>query len=275
MTEPLKKLETELKIRGFTQKTIEAYLFHNSQFLTFINKKPDDIGEEDIKTYLGHLISDKQLKPASVNLALCSLRFFYSKILEKDIFGRIEAPKSEKKIPTVLSKEEVTKMIDASENIRHRLLLKLLYSSGLRVSEAVSLKKEEIDEKEKMGMVRSGKGRKDRHFILSESFLEEYRRYLKKLARKNISSPYLFATKIGHITTKMAQKAVKEAALRAGITKRVFPHALRSSFATHLLENGTDIRIIQELLGHSNLATTQRYTKVSREQLKKVKSPLD
>ncbi len=271
----LKKLETELKLRGFTQKTIEAYLFHNTQFLTFINKQPENVEEDDIKAYLGHLISDKQLKPASVNLALCSLRFYYNKILEKDIFGRIEAPKSEKKIPTVLSKEEITKMIESTENIKHKLLLKMIYSSGLRVSEAVGMKISELDINEKMGMVRSGKGRKDRHIILSNEFLKDLPRYLKKRAKKAGNNPYLFNIREGHITTKMAQKAVKEAAERAGLNKRVFPHALRSSFATHLLENGTDIRIIQELLGHSNLATTQRYTKVSREQLKKVKSPLD
>mgnify|MGYP001319849740 CR=1 FL=1 len=271
----LKKLVTELKLRGFSEKTIEAYTFHNKQFLTFINKTPESVSEDDVKAYLGHLIADKKLKPASVNLALCSLRFYFKKIIENDIFTKIEAPKSETKIPTVLSKDEIQKMIQATKNIKHRLLLKLLYSSGLRISEAVSIKIDDLEINEKMGIIKSGKGRKDRHIILSDEFLKDLPRYLKKRAKKGKDNPYLFNIRDNCISSKMGQKVVKQAAEKAEIGKRVFPHALRSSFATHLLENGTDIRVIQELLGHSNLATTQRYTKVSREQLKKVKSPLD
>ncbi|MDP7116351.1 MAG: tyrosine-type recombinase/integrase [Candidatus Woesearchaeota archaeon] len=271
----LKDLEAELKLRGFTEKTVDAYIFHNKQLLQHSKKKPSEITETDVKAFLGHLIADKQLKPASVNLALCALRFYYKKILDKDLFAKIDAPKSESKIPTVLSKDEIQKMIHVTKNLKHKLLLKLIYSSGLRVSEAVSIEVKDLDVGEKMGMVRSGKGRKDRHIILSEDFLRDYERYLKKKSKKNEGNPYVFGIKDRHITPKMAQKVVKQAAEKAELDKRVFPHALRASFATHLLEGGTDIRIIQELLGHSNLATTQRYTKVSREQLKKVKSPLD
>jgi len=192
--------------------------------------------------------------------------------LEKNIFAKIKAPKLEKKLPTVLTKDEIKRLIAVHKNFKHQLLIKMLYSSGLRVSECVSLKINDLELDEKMGTVRSGKGRKDRLIILSDNLISDIRKYLNK---RNDNSPYLFPSRDTHITARMAQKIVNEAAKKADIKKRVFCHALRSSFATHLLESGTDIRIIQELLGHANLQTTQRYTKVSTEQLKKIRSPLD
>jgi integrase/recombinase XerD len=163
-------------------------------------------------------------------------------------------------------------MIDSLKNTKHRILVSLLYSSGLRISEAVRLKVEDISFKEGIGLVKGGKGRKDRHFIISKHLLGEIKEFLNM---RHYESPYLFPTKKGHIGARQAEKIVKLAAKKAGIKKRVFAHALRSSFATHLLDKGTDIRIIQELLGHSNLSTTQRYTKVSTKLIKSVKSPLD
>lgn len=268
----LEGLETELKIRGFSDKTILAYLFHNLRFLKFINKEADKVSEEDVKAYLAYLIRDLKQKPASVNLALSSLKFYYGRMLGKNIFANTMAPKNEKKIPTVLSREEIQQMLEAMDNPKHRLLIEFLYSSGLRVSEAVRLKVEDLDIHERMGMVRSGKGRKDRHIILSQQLVNHLTEYLAARVDQN---PFIFNIRDTHIGIRQAQSVVKEAARTAGIKKRVFCHCLRSSFATHLLENGTDIRIIQELLGHSNLSTTERYTKVSREQLKKVRSPLD
>ena len=163
-------------------------------------------------------------------------------------------------------------MIATPKNFKHQLLIKMLYSSGLRVSECVNLKINDLELDEKMGTVRGGKGRKDRLIILSENLIADIKKYVGKREDKN---PYMFPSKEWHITARMAQKIVNEAAKQADIKKRVFCHALRSSFATHLLESGTDIRVNQELLGHANLQTTQRYTKVSTEQLKKIRSPLD
>jgi len=270
----LEKLETELKIRGFSEKTISAYIFHNQKFLDFVKKKPEEVTNEDIKKYIAYLMADKSYRPSSTNLALCCLKFYYEKILERDIFKKIESPKSEKKIPTVLTKEEVKQLIQSPKNKKHKLLIEFLYSSGLRVSEAVNMKIDDLNLDEKIGAVRAGKGRKDRLIILSNNLIEHLRKYLDK---RNDTNPYVFPAKSEDkpITVRQAQKIVKNAAIRAGINKRVFCHALRSSFATHLLESGTDIRMIQELLGHANLQTTQRYTKVSTEQLKKIKSPLD
>ncbi len=267
----LEKLETELKIRNFSAKTQSAYISNNRMFLDFIGKDVNSVNEDDIKAYMAHLM-DKGLKPSSVSLAMSSLRFLYDEMMGKGIFAKIKLPKLEKKLPTVLSKEEIRKLLDITKNPKHNLLISFLYSSGLRVSEAISMKIDDLDLNERMGIVRAGKGKKDRNIILSESLVNDLRKYLG--GRKD-ENPYVFDVKDRHIAVRQAQRVVSEAASRAGIKKRVFCHALRSSFATHLLEAGTDIRVIQELLGHSNLATTQRYTKVSREQLKKVKSPGD
>ncbi len=268
----LDKLETELKIRGFSKRTVDTYLFHNKKFLEFIKKDPSTVEENDAKRYISYLMSERKYSPGSVNLALSSLKFSHNEILQNKAFNGVKAPKLDKKLPTVLTKEEIKRMLSAIQNPKHKLLIEFLYSSGLRVSECMSLKLDDLDLIEKIGKVKHGKGNKERYFILSDSLMQHLNDFMIK---KKDQSPYIFSVKSRPITIRQAQKVVKEAAKKAGIKKRVFCHALRSSFATHLLEAGTDIRIIQELLGHANLSTTQIYTKVSTQQLKKVKSPLD
>lgn len=268
----LDKLETELKLRGFSERTLSAYLDNNKRFLEFVKKPVEEISQDDVKTYTAHLIAEKKLKPATVSLMLSSLKFMFKEVVKRDIFTGIKPPKPEKGLPTVLSKDEISMLLKAAENPKHKLLIEFLYSSGLRVSEAVTMKINDIDVNEKIGIVKAGKGKKDRNIILSDTFIEHFKDYL---ANRGDENPYVFQVKDRHITVRQAQRIVKEVSEKAGIKKRVFCHALRSSFATHLLESGTDIRVIQELLGHSNLATTQKYTKVSTEQLKKVRSPLD
>lgn len=270
----LQKLATELKIRGFSDRTISAYTIHNRKFLEFIKKEPVNIAAEDVKAYMAHLMSEKGLKPSSVSLAMSSLRFLYDEMMGKGVFVNIKMPKLEKKLPTVLTKDEIRKLIAATDNEKHKLLIKMLYSSGLRVSECVSLRIDDLNLEDRFGTIRAGKGKKDRNMILSESLAADLKDYLEKTG-KNSENGYIFDVKGKALSIRQAQKIVTGAAKKAGIRKRVFCHALRSSFATHLLESGTDIRIIQELLGHANLATTQRYTMVSREQLRKVRSPLD
>ncbi|MBI1935993.1 tyrosine-type recombinase/integrase [Candidatus Woesearchaeota archaeon] len=268
----LDKLATELKIRGFSSRTVDSYVYHNKRFLEFVKKEPCNVDESDAKKYIAYLMSERKFKPRSVNLALSSFKFFYSEIIKNSAFNAVKAPKSEKKLPTVLTKGEIKKMLESVNNPKHKLLIEFMYSSGLRVSECVSLKLDDLDFNEKIGKIKHGKGNKERYIILSDNLILHLNEFVAK--RKDISS-YIFSVKGRPITIRQAQKIVKEAALRAGIKKRVFCHALRSSFATHLLESGTDIRVIQELLGHSDLSTTQIYTKVSTQQLKKVKSPLD
>ena len=269
--EQLKKLEIELKIRGFSKNTLSAYLLHNRKFIEFIKKDVNEVTEDDIKLYLAYLTSDKQLANSSVALTKAALIFLYNEILGKGI--RIKSPKIPKKVPVVLTKEEVKTLIANTTNKKHRFIIKLLYSSGLRLSECVNLKLEDLDLKEKVGWVRSGKGKKDRIFILSENLMKDLYAYI---AENKIEKGNLFlGWKKKPISKRTIQKLVNTAALKAGIKKKVHVHTLRHSYATHLLESGTDIRYIQELLGHSDLSTTQIYTKVSQEELKKIKSPLD
>jgi len=265
----LKNLENELKIRGFSPKTVKSYLFHNKHFLEFIGRPAEDVTEFDIKAYIGHLISDKNAAPSTVSLVKAALKFYYDELLKKNIVN-LKTPKIAKKLPVVLTKEEVKILIDHASSFKAKLMIKLLYSSGMRVSELTTLKTTDLELDKQTAWVRHGKGAKDRLIILSKSVVLDLASYLKDHVGE-----YVLVGRHGSMTTKYVQMMIHDAAARAGINKKVTPHTLRHSFATHLLESGTDIRIIQELLGHSNLQTTQIYTHVSNEEKRKVKSPLD
>lgn len=264
----LAALETELKLRGFSPRTVKTYLFYNQKFLEFIKKEPKDATEDDIRKYLADKMSSGKISTSSVSLMKAALKFFYDDMLKKGIVN-IKAPKISNRLPVVLTRAEVKRLIDSTKNEKHRLMLMLLYSSGLRLSECINLKYGDIDLDDGMGWVRSGKGKKDRMFILSEKLRDA----LKLKEAKAID--YVFTGRNGPMKARGVQKLVENAAKRAKIDKPVHVHTLRHTFATHLLENGTDIRKIQKLLGHSNLQTTQIYTSVSTEELKKVKSPMD
>ena len=202
-----------------------------------------------------------------------ALHFFFHKVMNKKIVEEIKIAKKATKLPTVLSKDEVKALIKATSPKRDRLIVEFLYSSGCRVSEAVKLKEENMNFKERIAAIKGGKGNKDRTIILSKEWLKKAKKYL---AGKKVKTPYVFSKKNGKsLSTDTIQRIVKNAAKKAGIQKKVTPHSLRHSFATHLLEAGENIRNIQVLLGHSALNTTQIYLKVSTEELKKVQSPLD
>ena len=223
---------------------------------------------DDATAYLGGLYDSKSKN--TIMLAAASLKFFYTEILGKE-FASVKIPKKERKLPEVLTREEVKRLIDSADNLKSRYIISLLYSSGLRVSELVNLKIEDLNLQEKIGWVRKGKGSKDRIFSLSVNFADELQAYL---TRKGNDQKYIFS-KDKPLSTRNIQKIIKGTKVRAGINKKVTPHTLRHSFATHLLEQGTDIRMIQAMLGHASLNTTQVYTHVSSEQIKKVKNPLD
>jgi integrase/recombinase XerD len=238
--------------------------------LNYIKKPPEQITQEDIKQYLAHEISDKKAKPRTISLKKSALRFLYDEILNKNITD-IKTPKIPQSLPSVLTKEEVKKLIDAAGSDKTKLIIELIYSAGLRVSECVKLEIDDIDFNENLINIKSGKGSKDRVTILSPITAEHLKKYILTLEK---DEKYLFPGNKDILSTRNIQKIIQRAAKKAGITKKTTPHTLRHSFATHLLENGTDIRLIQELLGHSQLSTTQIYTHVSKEQLKKIKSPL-
>ena len=268
----LKKLETELKLRGFSKQTSKVYLFYNRKFFEFINKDPDEITDDDVKEFLAFKISDDLLSNSSVALIKASLKFFYTDMLGKNM-SLIKTPKASKKLPVVLTQKEIKDLIDNTENIKHKLLIELLYSTGLRLSECINLQYGDLDLNNGTGWVRLGKGAKDRIFIISEIFKKDLLEYIEKT--KNGGKGYIFSVNGKKMSPRGMQHAIKVSAERAGIDKPVHVHTLRHSFATHLLENGVDIRKIQKLLGHSNLQTTQIYTQVSNEEIKKIKSPLD
>ncbi|KAB2944355.1 MAG: site-specific recombinase [Candidatus Methanoperedens nitroreducens] len=268
----LKKLETELKLRGFSKQTSKMYLFYNRKFLEFIEKDIEEIKDDDIKEFLASKISDDSLSNSSIALIKASLKFFYTDMLGKNM-SLIKTPKASKKLPVVLTHKEIKDLIDNTENIKHRLLIELLYSTGLRLSECINLQYCDLDLNDGTGWVRLGKGAKDRIFIISEIFKKDLLDYIEKTNAGGRG--YIFSIKGRKMSSSGIQHAIKISAERAGIDKPVHVHTLRHSFATHLLENGVDIRKIQKLLGHSNLQTTQIYTQVSSDEIKKIKSPLD
>ena len=267
----LKKIETELKISKNSNSTIKNYIFFNEKLLSFSNKNPDEITTDNVKQFMAENLTDKA--SSSVVLFLAAIRYSYFNILKKDITAEIRRPKKETKIPVVLTKEEVRKLITALTNKKSKLMISLIYACGFRVSELVNLKPSDLDFAEKIGHARQAKGRKDRMFNIPGFLLEELKEQAEQ--QRNSHQTFLFSGPKGQLSTRNIQKIVKAASKKAGIQKSIHPHTLRHSFATHLLEEGTDIRLIQELLGHANLNTTERYTHVSSEQLKKVKSPID
>ncbi len=264
----LKRLETEIKISKLSPYTIRNYINFNKLLLQHANKLPEQIEQQDVKYFL----ADKMTERASSSniVFLASIKFAYTNLLGKDPTSGVKRPKSEKKIPTVLTKEEVIKLIDAAFTKKSRLIMQMLYSSGLRVSELVNLKPGDLDLNENTGWVRSGKGKKDRMFILGKKLSGKLKKYLDK--RKEWK--YVFSEN-KPLTTRNIQKIIQKATIKAGINKEVHPHTLRHSFATHLLDAGTDLRMIQQLLGHTSIATTQLYLHISNEQFKSIKNPLD
>ncbi len=267
----LEKLRVELKISKNSTYTIRNYISANSSFLDFTNKIPEEITEDNIKSYLAEKLSDKS--SASIILFLSAIKYAYLNILKKDLTNGIKRPKREKKIPLVLSKDEVRKLIYAADTEKSRLMISLMYACGMRVSELTNLKINDLNFNNKIGYIRDAKGRKDRIFNIPHFLSSDLEKQAKK--QKENKQEYLFSGPKKKLSSRNLQKIVSRASKRAGINKNAHCHTLRHSFATHLLENDVDIRKIQELLGHSDLSTTQIYTHISTEELKKIKSPLD
>jgi len=268
----LKEFKQELIITGYSEKTLKMYFIYIHEMLYHINKNPKEINQRDL---IGYLADKKENGCSNATLALvhAAMKYFFKNYLKINIVDDIKTPKKAKSLPKVLTKEEIKELFKATKFGRNRLMLQFMYGSGSRVSEVVKLKIEDINFKERTAMIRSGKGNKDRMIIISKEWIKGLKKYLKK---KKINSEFVFSKKNGrHLSTDTVQRIVRESAEKAGIKKHITPHSLRHSYATHLLEAGTNIRYIQSLLGHASLNTTQIYTNVANEQLKKVESPLD
>lgn len=263
-------LERELRIRNYSRRTIELYVHYNDEFLRFCEKEPKEVTTEIIKNYLDYLAVNKSA--STVSVAYNAIHFYYGEIWKRSFFVNIHQPKKAKYLPVVLAKEEVVKMLAVTINPKHHCIISLLYGTGVRVSELTHIKMRDIDLDRMMLRVFQGKGKKDRMVMLPAKL----KNILNGQAKLKIANDYLFTNGRGNrLTETTIQKIVGQASVKAGIKKNVSPHTLRHSFATHLLENGTDIRYIQELLGHAKLQTTQIYTHVANSNLIGIKSPLD
>jgi len=266
-------LEKELTSRKYSRKTIKLYLHYNEDFLKFAKKTPYTISNDDVRDYLYHLTKRREASASTLNIAINALKFYYGEVLKRRFVYEIKRPKKDKKLPVVLSREEVSKILSSVSNIKHRAILMLVYSAGLRVGEVVKLRPEDIDSQRKLIHIRGSKGRKDRYTVLSEVAWESLGKYQEKYK----PTKWLFpgARPQRHISTRTVQAIFEQAKEKAGIRKDVTVHSLRHSFATHLLESGVDLRYIQELLGHKHSKTTEIYTHVSNKSLSRIKSPLD
>ena len=269
ISDVLKKIETEVKLRGFSKQTSKMYVLYNRQFLEKTKIEPKIVTEDHVKLFIVDKM-EEGLSAKSIGLIKAALLFYYNEILGNKF--DIKTPKIKKSTPVVLTKEEINKLFYVIKNKKHLLMMKLYYGSGFRLSEAINLKVKAIDFDENVIWIRDGKGGKDRMSILSQEMsnsLNEFCQYKDK-------DDFVFTNSKGDpLSPRSVQKIIEKAKLEANLQKDVHIHTLRHSFATHLLEAGVDIRKIQELLGHSDLSTTQIYTKVSNEELKKVRSPLE
>jgi site-specific recombinase XerD len=270
----IKKMKEEIQLQGYSPKTVDVYLIHIKQFIELHKKDPKVLQQEDVRKYLLFLLEEKESSHSYANQALSSIKFLYNEVLDKrKVVFNLPRPKKEKKLPVVLSQKEVFNILNSINNYKHRAILFLTYSAGLRVSEVVALKVDNIDSDRMLVRVRQGKGRKDRYSILSEAALKVLREYVK---RYDLDKWLFPGGKKGKaLTTRSVQRVFKKACRNANIKKDVSIHSLRHSFATHLLEKGVDLRYIQELLGHKNSKTTEIYTHVSKKKIKNIRSPLD
>ena len=279
MTHLRKMMLEELQRRNYAETTIGSYIRIVEDFSRRFQRPPDRLGPQHIREYQSELFKKRKLAASTVTVYLAALRFFYTKTLKKSwSAAETPYPKRAEHIPSILSQQEVARLIDAADNSFHRTLLMTLYATGVRRAELTHLKISDVDSQRMVIHVQGGKGRKDRDVMLSPKLLKELREHWRRLRRK--PSQWLFPGNRQHIddrpiSTKVVWHACRNAAKRAGIKKPVHPHTLRHCFATHLLEQGADLRNIQMLLGHNDLEQTTVYLHVSELRLNATASPLD
>jgi len=269
----ISELQQELRSREYSRRTFVSYVRNVHSFLAVMRKRPSRISAQEIRDYLISL-RDKGLRASTINNAAAAIQFFYEAVGKTPHhMERIPRMKEPRSLPKVYSAQDAERIICAHDNTKHRLVLMLAYGCGLRVGEIVRLKTDAIDWERDMVWVRQGKGRKDRGLMLPHSMRKMLRAYLTE----HPSNVYLFETDANHkpYTSRTAEKIFENACIKSGVPKKGGIHSLRHTFATHLLEQGVDLRIIQELLGHASSRTTEIYTHVSNKTISKVKSPLD
>jgi integrase/recombinase XerD len=275
MTPLRQRMIEDMRIRNLSAETQRMYLRYVSLFARHFRKSPDQLGPADIRAYQLYLTEERQLAPSSIGVAVAALRFFYTVTLKRswDIREVIPTSRQPKTLPVILSRSDVANFLEAIEPLKPRVILTVCYATGLRVSEAVSLKPDAIDSKRMVIRVVQGKGRKDRYVMLSPKLLVILRNYWR-LVRPN---QWLFPGRVPGqpITAAAVEDACREVRRRDSIPKQITPHSLRHAFAAHLLDAGADLRTIQLLLGHRNLNTTSKYLRLTTTEVCATASPLD
>ena len=264
----------DLQLRGATPRTQKTYLREAGNFAKYFKRSPEELGEDELKEYMLYLMKERHLSEGTFRFYVSALKFLYRTTLKREwVVEKIKCPKRKRKLPVVLDISEVESLFSVTTNLKHKAMLMITYSSGLRVSETARLKMTDIDSKRMMVRIRQGKGGNDRYSILSQTALEQLRQYWKKYR----PTEWLFdgQKKDDHITAQTIQTIFYAAVKRARITKPASVHTLRHSFATHLIEAGTSLHHVQLLLGHRSPTTTTVYLHVSRLNLSQVISPLD
>jgi integrase/recombinase XerD len=268
------QMKMDLELKNFRPKTVTCYLTCMVNFVRHYGRSPVEMGEEEIRKYLHYLIHEKKASQSIISQAYSAMKFFYETTLGR-VWNATRIPRSKlrKKLPVVLSMQEVQSLLDSVENLKHRAILTAIYSGGLRLGEVIKLKPSDIDAERMTILVRQGKGNKDRYTVLGQVTLELLRRYYKAYR----PAEWLFPSKdpAQPLSGSSVQRVFKKALHRAGIRKKASVHTLRHSFATHLLESGTDLYHIQHLLGHTTAKTTSIYLHITGKDLAKVKSPID
>jgi integrase/recombinase XerD len=274
MTALRQRMLEDLRIRNYAPTTVACYIRSVAEFAKHFNKPPDQLGPEEIRSWQLFLLNEKRVKLSTYIQAVCALRFFYQNTLHQRIeIDRIPLPRYEKKLPVILSKAEVKALLEAPKNLKHRAILATMYGAGLRVSEVAKLKVHDLDRERHVIWVRGGKGHKDRQVMLAaplRDLLAAYWRWKRPtnwlFPGRNTDFP---------IATVSVFRACTKAARKAGISKHIHPHSLRHAFATHLLDEGVNLLVIQALLGHAHLKTTARYLHLSDSAVRSTKSPLE
>jgi integrase/recombinase XerD len=274
MTPLRQRFIEDMQLRGLAPTTQRSYIHYVTEFAKFYNTSPETLDLEAIRQYEIHLLNERKLSPQSVNTFISSVQFLYTVTLEmpwdKQCFPRVRVAST---LPVVLDPEEVAEFFDYVPSLKYRAALMLCYGAGLRIGEAVAVKVSDIDSKRMLIRVQQGKGRKDRYVMLSPRLLAVLRRYWRAARPRHWLFPSWRANR--HLSAGSLSGACLDASKQCGLTKRVTAHTLRHSFATHLLESGTDTRVIQVLLGHSRIDTTARYTQVAAHVIAGTHSPLD
>ncbi|MBS3150443.1 tyrosine-type recombinase/integrase [Candidatus Woesearchaeota archaeon] len=265
-------MEKEMLRRNYSYRTVKTYIGCVKNFLNFCHVEQRKISKEDVRGYLDNLVN-RGSSGNTINVHLNAIGFLVRQILNKNFMIKIKYSKVPKKIPVVLAKHEIISLVNCIGNKNHKLLIKLMYGAGLRVSELISLKPENIEFESNFAWVRKGKGNKDRMFIIADCLKKELLNYIEE--NSLVQKSWLFPGHNGHLSARTVQEIVKKAAKKAKIKKNVHPHALRHSYATHLIENGYDLMSVQSLLGHNSPQTTLIYLHIARMRIINVKSPLD